>query len=80
MKTDPDKSKYHERADAGQEWDFDELVHLRAILRRLRFLETNIDRHANSGDTSMAAMFTEREAAALKWLLDDIGYLETKTR
>ena len=78
MKTDPSKSKFHEREDANQEWDFDELVHLRAILRRLRFLEANIEKHSRSGDTSVSAMFTEREASALKWLLDDIGYLEVK--
>jgi hypothetical protein len=81
MRVDPDKSRYHEAADARDEFNRQELKRARLLLRRLRFLEAQIEATgglANGGSNGGAA-FAEWEVEALEWVLgaDGIGFLET---
>ena len=81
MRVDAAKSSYHERDDATQEFTRQELRRLRLLLRRLRFLEDRL--RASGGLTdksgSSGAAFVEWEVEALEWVLDDVGYLQTRT-
>lgn len=78
MKVDVKNSKYREIPRVESEFSAEEIRHLRLLLRRLRFLETQI---AASGGLSAAsasggAAFAEWEEAALGWTLTEIGYLQ----
>lgn len=77
MKIDPTLSKYHEDPQARQEFDRVELRHCRQLLRRLRFLEFQINKNGGlaNGGANGGAAFAEWEAAALEWVLVDIGFL-----
>lgn len=79
MKVDPDNSKYHESDSAPSEFNRTELRRLRFLLRRLRFLETQVARNNGMADASASggAAFAEMEIEALQWLLgEEIGYLQ----
>ena len=67
-------------ATAPAEFDRIELRRLRLLLRRLRFLETQINRHDGAGeeDTSGGAQFAEWEVEALEWVLVEFDYLEVR--
>ncbi len=72
---DVENSKYHEKEEHA-EGDFSraELLKARVILRRLRFLETQM--RINSGTTdpsSSASLHTAQEADGLEWLLGPDG-------
>lgn len=82
MHVDSTTSLYQEAESAKTDFDPDELRHCRMLLRRLRFLESQVDKRgglaadANSG----GAAFTEWEMSALAWVLDDIGFLAERRK
>ena len=77
MKIDTSGTKYNECPDGRKEFDKAELKHLRLLLRRLRFLETQLNTSGGlAGNRSSAgAAFVEWEVDALEWLLVDIGFV-----
>ena len=80
MKVDATKSRYHELPDASEEFSTAELRRLRLLLRRLRFLESQIKSSGglSNGNASGGAAFAEWEVDALEWVLTEIGFLETR--
>lgn len=80
MKVDTENSIYQEAESATQEFDRTELRRLRYLLRRLRFLETNIAASGGlaSESKSGGSVFAEWEVEALEWVLTEVGYLEVK--
>lgn len=81
MKVDPSKSRYHESPLAKDEFNRAELRRARLLLRRLRFLESQIASNGglSSGSANGGAAFAEWEVEALEWVLgpDGIEFLET---
>lgn len=76
MKVDAANSRYQEDPTAEAEFTEGELKSLRFLMRRLRFLETQVARAASeSGDPSGGLVFAEREIEALAYTLYAIGYL-----
>lgn len=77
MRVDTTKSTYHERPDAREEYDSRELKRLRLLLRRLRFLESQIAERGGiaAEDASGGAAFAEWEVEALEWVLDEMEFL-----
>lgn len=71
MKIDEKNSAYREVDSASQDFTVLELRRLRALLRRLQFLEEMMSRRADS----VADPFVEREASALEWVLIEMGFL-----
>lgn len=78
MKVDASKSKYHEAPGLRSEFNRQELRHCRLILRRLRFLEAQIEASGGIGSESSSGggAFAEWELAALEWMLIELGYLD----
>ena len=66
MRIDTTQSVYQEHPglDDDPEFEPEELVNARALLRRLHFLESQ-----------SRNLWAEAELEALVWLLDDIGFL-----
>lgn len=81
MRIDASKSAYHEAATAREEFSRRELKHARILLRRLRFLETQIRLTGGlaDGSASGGAAFAEWEVEALEWALTEIGFLADST-
>lgn len=77
MKVDASKSVHHESATARNDFNRQELKHLRLLLRRLRFLEAQVIEQGGleGASASGGAVFAELEADALEWLLKDAGFL-----
>lgn len=75
MRIDTTRSKYQERKSAVEDFDRDEIKHLRMALRRLRFLETKIRDAGGQLDASGGAIFDEKEADALAFILTEIDFL-----
>lgn len=77
MKVDVSKSVYHEDPEARKEFNKQELRRLRLLLRRLRFLETQVRESGglSAGSASGGAAFAEWEVDALEWALTELGFL-----
>lgn len=75
MKVDTDQSVYREAPSAADEFKPAEIRRLQFMLRRLRFLETQV---REGTDRSGGGMFAVLEIEALEWLLDEIGFLEER--
>ena len=75
MKVDARNSRFHEAVTALDDFDRVEIRRLRLLLRRLRFLETQINSRSGLEDPSGAGQFAEWEVEALEWLLTEVGYL-----
>lgn len=79
MKVDARNSIYQEAPTAEDEFDVEEIRRLRLLLRRLRYLDEQVRRSTEAGDTSGGAIFAEMEREALAWLLtDEVPFLETR--
>lgn len=80
MRIDATKSAYHEAQGVKEEFTRAELRRLRLLLRRLRFLETQVRKRGGlaDGQGSGGAAFAEWEIEALEWILTDIGFLPEK--
>lgn len=74
---DVENSKYHETPDLEADGEFTraELLRCRYILRRLRFLETQIARNGGlkDGGANGGAVHAELEVEALEWVLGPDG-------
>jgi len=81
MRVDPSKSEYHEAPDARSEFTRQELRSARLLLRRLRFLEAQVQETGGleNGGGSGGAAYAEWEVVALEWILGEIGFLAEKT-
>lgn len=77
MRVDPDKSEFHEDPQARDDFTAEELRHCRLLLRRLRFLETQVKENGGHEaiDASGGAMFAVWESAALEWALTELDFL-----
>lgn len=72
---DVENTKYHEKKE-HEAGDFTraELLKARRLMRRLRFLETQMRLNADKDDAaSNAALHTAEEAEALEWALGPNG-------
>lgn len=76
---DVENSRYHENDSAKEEFTRPELLRCRYMLRRLRFLETQIAQNGGlrDGSANGGAVHAELEVEGLEWLLgpDGIGFL-----
>lgn len=77
MKVDASKSVYHEAPTARQDFSRAELRRLRLLLRRLRFLESQVRESGglSNPNSNGGAAFAEWEVEALEWVLKDLGFL-----
>ena len=77
MKVDTSKSRYQEDPGARNEFTRQELRRARLLLRRLHFLEKQINDQGglSQGGASGGAAFAEWECEALEWILVEIGFL-----
>lgn len=80
MKVDADQSVYHEADTAVDEFDRDEIAHLRYMLRRLRFLEAQVRETGGRASGRGGGIHAELEVQALEWLLKEVGYLPEQNR
>jgi hypothetical protein len=82
VKVEADKSRFHEIDTARNEFNRAELRRLRLILRRLRFLEAQVEKNGGlaSSTGNGGAGWAEWEVEALEWILDEVGFLETRER
>ena len=71
---DRKNTQYHERSDAPGEFNRQELHHLRTLLRRVRYLETQLARRGNPSNDS--ALHVSREMDALVYVLAEVCYLD----
>jgi hypothetical protein len=81
-RVDTSNSIYSESPTAKDEFDRQELRHLRLLLRRLHFLEDRVNKNGGIGAATGngGAAFAEWELAAMEWVLTDNGYLEIKEK
>lgn len=83
MRIEASESEYHEDPAARKEFSRKELRRARLLLRRLRFLETQVKKTGGlqDGGGSGGAAFAEWEVEALEWVLgpDGIGFLAERT-
>ena len=83
MRVPEEDSVYREADHARDEFAQGELQHARTLLRRLRFLEAQVN--ANQKDpvraASGGALFAQMECQALEWALgpEGINFLAEKT-
>lgn len=78
---DTSRSIYHESPKATSDFDRGELRKLRFLLRRLRYIEGQIAERGglkDGGGAGAAGAFAEMEVEALEFVLDDLGFLETR--
>ena len=77
MRVDTDKSVYHEAPNVRDEFDRVEIRRCRLLLRRLRFLEAQVQQTGGlaAGGASGGAAFAEWEVEALEWILSEVGFL-----
>lgn len=82
MRVDADQSIYHEDSSAREEFNRSELRRCRYLLRRLRFLESQIRETGGMADGagSGGAAHAEWEVEALEWVLTEVGFLSEKER
>lgn len=75
MRVEPSESEYHESPGARKEFTRRELRSARLLLRRLRFLETQVKKTGGlaDGGGSGGAAFAEWEVEALEWVLGPNG-------
>ena len=72
----PETSVFQERSDVADEFNWQEIRHLRYLLRRLRFLEIKIaEASGTKAENAPQSMYVHREADALAYLLTEIGFL-----
>lgn len=79
MKIDPRHSKYHADRNVAAMFNEQEISHCEILLRRLRFLEHQIN-SSTSAEGNGGAVFARAEASALVWTLKDVGYLSEVDR
>lgn len=72
------RDTYQEAATAEEDFERDELKKLRFLLRRLRFLETQLQASARGEKPKIGGgmIFVEAEIEALEFVLTDADYLE----
>ena len=66
------RRRYCEAPDVAGDYSLEELRRLRVLLRRLRFLSTQLEHP----DTGTGREFVERERDALIFVLQEIEYLD----
>lgn len=66
------RARYRESRQAVKDFRFDELKRLRVLLRRVRYLATQLA----SSPPSAGREFVEREFEALIFVLEEIEYLD----
>lgn len=73
-------SRFQELASAKDEFNRAELRRCRLMLRRLRYLDEQIDREGGLANARAngGAAWAEWEVEALEWVLTEIGFLETR--
>lgn len=76
MKVNTTESIYQEKPDARDQFNRQELKHLRLLLRRLRFLETQINSGDGMASGNGGSAFAEWEADALAYVLTEIDFLK----
>jgi hypothetical protein len=80
MKVDKERSAYHEADDVRDEFNAQELRRLRLILRRLRFLESQVRKNGGLASDGGGGAWTEWEIEALEWVLTEVGFLRQEAR
>lgn len=82
MKIDTAQSRYQEHPDNDAEFKRTEIKHGRTLLRRLRFLETQVRERGGlaAADSSGGGAFAEYEMDALEWALgpDGLAFITIK--
>lgn len=73
MRVDSALSAYSERVDAREQYDRDQMEHMRFLLRRLQFLEHQL---RERGDVTGGAVFAQAERNALEWVLEDMEFID----
>ncbi len=81
MRVDTSNSRYREAPEAAKDFTRQELRRARLLLRRLHFLEKQINDQGGlaQGGASGGAAFAEWELEALEWVLVEIGFLPEPT-
>ena len=82
MNVDPSKSEYEEDPEGRGAFSRAEQRRLRLLLRRLRFLEAQINKRGGLSDGAAGggAAFAEMEVEALEFVLTDIGFIRRKKK
>ena len=76
MRVDVSKSIYREDPKAREEFNKAERRRLNLLLRRLRFLESQVRETGGMGNGgSGGAAFAEWEVEALEWILQEVGFI-----
>lgn len=78
MKVDAKNSIYQEASTINDDFDREELRHLRFLLRRLRYLDEQVERTGGVMGGSGGATFAEYERDALAYTLTEIGFLKDR--
>lgn len=76
MKAPREGSKYQEAASAEADFSPGELLKLRTLLRRLRYLSRQAEATGGVASESGGGLWAVQEAAALEFVLSEIEYLE----
>lgn len=81
MKVDTSKSVYSEKESAKGDFTRAELRRLRYLMRRLHFLEAQVEEKGGLRDSSASggAAHAEWEVEALEFVLKDVGFLAVAT-
>lgn len=78
MRVNAEQSRYHEADDIQQEFTRDEIRSLRILLRRLRFLDNQVEEKGGLSDPNAngGAAFAEWERDALAYALTELGFIK----
>ena len=76
-KTEVETTEYHEDPQAVEHYTREEIRRLRQLLRRLRFLEKQVQERGGlaSDDPSRSAAYVELEIEGFELVLTEIGFL-----
>lgn len=76
MKAPREGSEYQEARSASEDFTSEELMKLRILLRRLRYLSRQAEKSGGVASESGGGLWAVQEAAALEFVLSEIAYLE----